>query len=135
MNAAGRNFREAGFLQPLGIGKRCRTAGTIQPRYRAIGLADQGEAIAADAGHVGFGDTENGRGRDRRVDGIATGAQHVDSRQCGKRRRGGGHAIGGHGWRPAGLVKISHGLPSSIFAVDTSQAASHHDGGYSKKPY
>ena len=131
------NFRQPCGFQPIGISPGAGAPRAIEAQHGAIGLADEDEAVAADAGHVRLGEAENGRGGDGRINRIAALAQHINGGKGGQRRRGGGHAVGAEGQRTSRLVEISHTLYPFSLAAKTaaklSQAASHCGDLYCKK--
>src|SRR4030095_16066923 len=62
---------------------------------------------AADAGRVGLGDSQGGRGRDRGVDGVATGPPHLQAGRGGGQVDGGDRAPGAGGHRLLGDRLVS----------------------------
>ncbi len=77
--------------EPALIRSHGRPPRSIQAGDRPIRLPDEREAIASDPGHVGFGDAQDRRRRDRCVDCVPASPQHPDCLKCcewrGCRRR------------------------------------------------
>ena len=79
--------------QPLGAGQCRRPARAVQSVNCAVRFGEDHEAVTADTRHVRFDHRENGRGRDRGVNGIAALAQHVERRRRRQRMRRRGHPV------------------------------------------
>jgi hypothetical protein len=69
----------------LAEGRRGGLAAVDGDHPALAGQVDDHEPAAADAGRVGLGDPEGGRGRDRGVDRVAAAPQGVDRGLCGER--------------------------------------------------
>ena len=109
MDALDGDLAEPSLLIPRGRRLHRRAAGAVERHGRAGLRRVEHEAVAADAGHVRLGDAQHRRGGERRVDGVAAGAQHVERGERRQWVRGGRHRLAGNRRRAAGLMKIAHG--------------------------
>ena len=105
--------RKAIAAIPVGIDAGRRAARTVQPMHGAVRLDDDGEAVAADPGHLRLDDRQRRRCRHRRIDGVAAALQYVDGRQRRQRMRGRRHAVLGIDGRAARTIETAH-LFSSV---------------------
>ncbi len=109
MHAVRRQLGHALIEQLLQPQAGRRPARAVQRDHAALRWRHQDEAVAADAGHGRLDHALHRHRRDRRVDRIAAGAQHVEGRQRRRRMRGRGHAMLGKSGRTAGALEIAHG--------------------------
>ena len=84
-----------------------RPAGAIDGDDLAAGRRVEAEAIAAESGRLRLDHREHGAGRNRRVDGVAAGAQHFDRGQRGDRHGGRRHPVHGIDGAASALMEIS----------------------------
>ena len=90
-----------------------RPAGAVEGDDAAARRRQQHEAVAADAGHRRLDHALHGDGRDRGVDRVAAGAQHVERGQRRRRMRCRRHAALAVGDRPPRQREVTHATPSS----------------------
>lgn len=99
--------REAELGHPLQRGCGRGAPGAVEGNRRLALGGIKRKAVAADAGHMRIDDALQGDGGDGRIDGIATGAQHIECRQRGLWMGGRDHGISGHGDRFSGAREIT----------------------------
>jgi hypothetical protein len=112
-----RAFAEAARLQRFAGHEGARAStGVERHEFLFAGEPDDGEHVAAEAGHVRFGDAEDGGGGNRGVDGVAPLAQDFEGRRRGKRLAGGDGGVrrvdGGTASHGAGALRrreLRHG--------------------------
>ena len=128
VNRAGDGHRLGPVFRHLGMPRRaqhrrigargCAPRTVERANRRFAGAVEQNKAIATDAGHLRFADTEQNRPGDRRIHRIAPLFQDVDGGLCAKRMRRGAHPVAGINRGPSGQVKIAHcRLPISAGAT------------------
>ena len=114
LHAAQRHRVEAALAQAVRRNRRRGAAGSVEGGdFVGSGVADEGEAVAADPRHVRLADAEHGGGRDGGVGGVAAAAQNVDRDQRRQRMRGGAHATRRDDRGSAGQVEVAHGSLAS----------------------
>jgi len=86
---------------------RAGAAGAVVTPDRLPRHVQHAEAIAADAGHLRLDHAQHRDRGDRRVGGVAAGAQRLDGGKARQRMRGGGHALAGDDRRAARELKIA----------------------------
>ena len=84
-----------------------RSARTVDGDDLAAGRRIEAEAIAAESRRLRLDHREHGAGRDRRVDGVAAGAQHLDRGQRGDRHGGRRHPVHGIDGAASALMEVS----------------------------
>ena len=75
----------------------------------ATGRRVEAETIAAKPGRLRLDHREHGAGRNRRVDSVAAGAQHLDRGQRGDRHGGRRHSVHGIDRAASALMEVSQG--------------------------
>ena len=105
--------RVVGWSRPRGFDCIERSGGRRPARavdgddLAAAGRRVEAEAIAAEARRLRLDDREHRAGRNRGVDGVAAGAQHIDRGQRGDRHGGRRHSIHGIDGAASALVEVS----------------------------
>ena len=110
MRGSRRNFTDVAVDVPPGFRRARRPSRTVKRDRRRAAHREQGEAVAADAGHVRLDDTLHGDGGERGIDGVAAGSQHLEAGGRGRRMRGADHSVLANRDRSALLREITHRL-------------------------
>ena len=111
MRAALRDRRQALGRQRLRRGRARGAAAAVQRQRVAPGRGVEHEAVAADAGHVGFGHALHRDRGQRRVDRVAAIHQHLEPRGRGQRMRGGDRRLARDQRRAPRLAEIPLHVP------------------------
>ena len=106
--SAFRHVRHPGPREPGRVGRGGSPPRAVDPDDRPVGLANEGEAVAADARHGRLRDAQDCGRRDRRIDGVAAPLHRVERRECRLRRGGRRHRLGRVDRRTSRSLEIAH---------------------------
>src|SRR5262249_3846623 len=104
-----RNRGEAAAPGPVRRRARARAPRAVKEVHAAgCRLVVEAEEVAAEAAVIGWGNAEDGVGRDGRVDHVPAGPQRLHAGERGERMTRGHHAIPPHGRLPMCVADLWH---------------------------